>query len=136
MEGFLLGSPERKFTTFLFAIGAALSLPLVAEQFFDGLTIKKTRVVSGEHVEVACAIWSPWPDVVTLAQVSGGCACTSATIEPTTINPWSRFVVRVVYDSSGKPLGWHSIIVRAVDSAGTIHELPVRFDVQIVPPNG
>lgn len=136
MEGFLLGSLERKFTTFLFALGAALSLPLLAEQFFAGFTTRTATVVSGEQVEVACTIWSPWPDAMTFTQVSGGCACTSATIEPMSIKPWSRFVVRIVYDSSGKPLGWHSMVVRAVDSGGIVHELPVRFGIQVVPPNG
>ena len=131
IEGFLIGSPERQLTTFLFAIGTALTLPLLAEQLVGGFTIKTAKVVSEAKVEVACTVWSPWPTVMTLVRVSGGCACTSATIEPMTIKPWSRFVVRIVYDSSGKPLGRHSIVVRAVDDGGIAHELPVRFDIEV-----
>jgi hypothetical protein len=131
IEGFLIGSPERQLTTFLFAIGTALTLPLLAEQLVGGFTIKTAKVVSGAKVEVACMVWSPWSTAMTFARVSGGCACTSATIEPMTIKPWSRFVVRIVYDSSGKPLGRQSIVVRAVDDGGIAHELPVRFDIEV-----
>ena len=134
--GFLRGPPERHVATLFFAIGAALALPLMVEQLFARFTVKTATVVSGEQVEVGCTIWSPWSEVMTLAQVSGGCTCTSATISPLTIKPWTRFAVKIVYDSSGKPLGWHSMVVRAVDSEGTVHELPVRFDIQVVPPNG
>ena len=135
-EGFLRGPPERHIATLLFAIGAALAMPLLVEQLFAGFTVKTATVVSGEQVEVGCTIWSPWSEVMTFAQVSGGCTCTSATISPLTIKPWTRFAVKIVYDSSGKPLGRHSIDIWAVDGAGIAHEIPIRFDIDIVPSDG
>jgi hypothetical protein len=118
---------------FLTAVGFALTLPLLLEQVSSCVTTRNARVISGERVEMDCTLWSPWRDTVTLVDVIQGCWCTSASIAPMTIKPWSVFAVRVMFDSRGKAPGPHTIGVRAIVREGIVHELPVRFTVEVVP---
>lgn len=132
-NGSMLRSSHWRLATFLIAIVAALALPVLAEHFLSGSSVQTAEVVAGEKVELRSTIWSPWRQLVTIQHVSGGCFCTAASISPMTIKPWSRCVVGVVFNSRGKPIGNHSVIISAIDSEGVVHELPVRFDVTILP---
>lgn len=129
----LLRSPPRHLATFLLAIVAALVLPILAEHLLTRVAVQTAEVVAGEKVELKSTIWSPWRQLVTIQHVTGGCFCTAASISPMTIKPWSRCVVGVVFNSRGKPIGNHSVVISAIDTEGVVHELPVRFDVTILP---
>jgi hypothetical protein len=129
----LLRSPPRHLATFLVAIVAALALPILAEHLLTRVAVQTAEVVAGEKVELKSTIWSPWRQLVTIQHVTGGCFCTAASISPMTIKPWSRCVVGVVFNSRGKPIGNHSVIISAIDSEDVVHELPVRFDITILP---
>ena len=117
----------------LIAIGFTLMVPLLVEQLSFGINARSTKVIAGENAEISSTLRSPWRETIDFVDVFAGCSCSSASVTPMTIKPRSTFVVRVAFNSKGKPPGRHFIEVRAMARDGVVYDVPVRFEFDVVP---
>ena len=117
----------------LIAIGFMLMVPLLVEQLSFGLNAGSTTVIAGENAEISSTLRSPWRETIDFIYVFAGCSCSSASVTPMTIPPRSTFVVRVAFNSKGRPPGRHFIDVRAMARDGVVYDVPVRFEFDVVP---